>query len=155
MYAVRRWSVRHARGMEVFYAAFERVLVALHPLWSAIGYERLDRPVAGSLLYSLEAPPWGGDTQFCNMYLAYESLSEGLQKAIEPLVLMSAAAAGAGYLTKLTTQDIRWVPSQIPGSQLLAAGEAQLLFPNQISSGESTKYLTKVLTNSSLHTDPS
>ena len=47
MYAVRRWSVRHARGMEVFYAAFERVLVALHPLWSAIGYERLDQPVAG------------------------------------------------------------------------------------------------------------
>ena len=47
MYAVRRWSVRHARGMEVFYAAFERVLVALHPLWSAIGYERLDKPVAG------------------------------------------------------------------------------------------------------------
>ena len=47
MYAVRRWSVRHARGMEVFYAAFERVLVALHPLWSAIGYARLDKPVAG------------------------------------------------------------------------------------------------------------
>ena len=32
MYAVRRWSVRHARGMEIFYAAVERVFVALHPL---------------------------------------------------------------------------------------------------------------------------
>ena len=42
MYAVRRWSVRHARGMEIFYAGFERVFVALHPLWKAIGYERLD-----------------------------------------------------------------------------------------------------------------
>ncbi len=46
MYAVRRWSVRHARGMEVFYAAFERALVALHPLWKAIGYGRLEKPVA-------------------------------------------------------------------------------------------------------------
>ena len=47
MYAVRRWSVRHARGMEIFYAGFERVFVALHPLWKAIGYERLEKPVAG------------------------------------------------------------------------------------------------------------
>ena len=46
MYAVRRWSVRHARGMEIFYAGFERVFVALHPLWKAIGYDRLEKPVA-------------------------------------------------------------------------------------------------------------
>ena len=46
MYAVRRWSVRHARGLEVFYQGFERVFVALHPLWKAIGYERLEKPVA-------------------------------------------------------------------------------------------------------------
>ena len=46
MYAVRKWSVRHARGMEIFYAGFERVVVALHPLWKAIGYERLEKPVA-------------------------------------------------------------------------------------------------------------
>ena len=46
MYAVRRWSVRHARGLELFYSGFERVVVALHPLWKAIGYERLEKPVA-------------------------------------------------------------------------------------------------------------
>lgn len=46
MYAVRRWSVRHARGMEVFYSAFEKVLGSLHPLWNAIGYERAEKPVA-------------------------------------------------------------------------------------------------------------
>lgn len=46
MYAVRRWSVRHARAMEVLYAGLERVLVGLHPLWRRIGYERLERPVA-------------------------------------------------------------------------------------------------------------
>ena len=46
MYAVRRWSVRHARGLEIFYQGFERALVALHPLWKAIGYQRLEKPVA-------------------------------------------------------------------------------------------------------------
>jgi hypothetical protein len=46
MYAVRRWSVRHARGLNAFYRGFERVLVALDPLWRAIGYQRAERPVA-------------------------------------------------------------------------------------------------------------
>ena len=46
MYSVRLWSVRHARGLEVFYAGFERVFVALHTLWNAIGYARLEQPVA-------------------------------------------------------------------------------------------------------------
>ncbi len=46
MYAVRLWSVRHARGLNSFYRAFERVLVALHPLFRAVGYARLERPVA-------------------------------------------------------------------------------------------------------------
>ena len=46
MYALRRWSVRHARGLNTFYKAFESTLVALAPLWQAIGYERLERPVA-------------------------------------------------------------------------------------------------------------
>ena len=44
MYAVRRWSVRHARGLEILYNLLERLLVALHPLWKRIGYERLERP---------------------------------------------------------------------------------------------------------------
>jgi len=46
VYAVRQWSVRHARGLNAFYRAFESVLVALHPLFRAVGYERLERPVA-------------------------------------------------------------------------------------------------------------
>ncbi len=46
MYAVRRWSVRHARAMETCYRVFERALAALHPVWARIGYQRLERPVA-------------------------------------------------------------------------------------------------------------
>ncbi|HYB32435.1 MAG TPA: methylenetetrahydrofolate reductase C-terminal domain-containing protein [Steroidobacteraceae bacterium] len=32
--------------MNALYTAFERVLVALHPLWKRLGYQRLERPVA-------------------------------------------------------------------------------------------------------------
>jgi Methylene-tetrahydrofolate reductase C terminal len=32
--------------MNAFYRGFEVVLVALHPLWKLIGYQRLERPVA-------------------------------------------------------------------------------------------------------------
>ena len=46
MYAVRRWSVRHAGALEQFYKAFERVVVALDPVWRRVGYERLEKPVA-------------------------------------------------------------------------------------------------------------
>ena len=46
MYAMRHWSVRHARGLSGFYRGFESLLIALHPLWKKIGYRRLERPVA-------------------------------------------------------------------------------------------------------------
>jgi len=46
MYAIRQWSVRHARGLNAFYKVFESALVALHPLWKGLGYQRLERPVA-------------------------------------------------------------------------------------------------------------
>ena len=46
MYTARLWSVRHARGLNAFYRAFEGVLVKLSPLFRAIGYQRLERPVA-------------------------------------------------------------------------------------------------------------
>ena len=46
MYAVRLWSVRHARGLNAFYRGFEACLLVLHPLFKRIGYRRLERPVA-------------------------------------------------------------------------------------------------------------
>jgi len=43
---MRRWSVRHARGLETFYRLFERMFVALDPLWRLIGHQRLEAPMA-------------------------------------------------------------------------------------------------------------
>jgi len=46
MRVMRGWSVRHARALESAYRAFERVLVAAHPALRAVGYARLEAPVA-------------------------------------------------------------------------------------------------------------
>jgi taurine dioxygenase len=45
----------------------------------------LERPALGTLLYALETPPAGGDTLFANMYLAYETLSEGMRRLLDGL----------------------------------------------------------------------
>src|SRR5579863_518925 len=45
----------------------------------------LEDPPKASALYALETPPSGGDTWFCNMYLAYESLPDALKQRIQGL----------------------------------------------------------------------
>ena len=48
MYRVRLWSIRHSSLLEKFYNGFEKVVVALHPLWKLIGYDRHEKPVAAT-----------------------------------------------------------------------------------------------------------
>lgn len=47
MLLMRSWSVRHAGLLERVYRALEGVLRALRPLARAIGFERLQKPMAG------------------------------------------------------------------------------------------------------------
>jgi taurine dioxygenase len=42
----------------------------------------VQEPPSASALYALEVPPEGGDTGFCNMYRAYETLPDGLRREI-------------------------------------------------------------------------
>jgi alpha-ketoglutarate-dependent taurine dioxygenase len=51
----------------------------------------LEQPPLGSVLYSREVPEVGGDTMWCNLYLAYESLSEGMKKLLEGLIGVHSA----------------------------------------------------------------
>jgi taurine dioxygenase len=52
----------------------------------------LDEPPMGSMLLAREVPPYGGDTLFANMYLAYETLSEGMQELLGTLRAVSSSA---------------------------------------------------------------
>jgi hypothetical protein len=45
VYAVRRWSVRHARFLESLYRVFGGVLERLDPVWQWFGYSRIEKPV--------------------------------------------------------------------------------------------------------------
>lgn len=46
MYKARLFAIRHARSFEWVYRQFERGLVALDPILSRIGYDRIEAPVA-------------------------------------------------------------------------------------------------------------
>ena len=46
----------------------------------------LEKPLLGSIFYALEVPPYGGDTLFTNMYLAYECLSGGMRGLLDTLL---------------------------------------------------------------------
>ncbi len=45
----------------------------------------LPQPSTGAALLAKEVPPQGGDTLFSNMYLAYETLSGGMKRLLDPL----------------------------------------------------------------------
>ena len=44
-YSIRLWSVRHSHFLEWFYNSFASTLLTLHPLWSLIGYKRIEGPM--------------------------------------------------------------------------------------------------------------
>jgi taurine dioxygenase len=52
----------------------------------------LAQPPMGSMLLAREVPPYGGDTLFASQYLAYENLSEGMRKLLDPLVAINSSA---------------------------------------------------------------
>jgi len=52
----------------------------------------LEMPPMGTMLMAREVPPRGGDTLFANMYLAFETLSTGMQRMLEGLVARNSSA---------------------------------------------------------------
>jgi taurine dioxygenase len=52
----------------------------------------LECPPMGAILVARELPPYGGDTLFANMALAYETLSEGMKRMLDGLIGISSSA---------------------------------------------------------------
>ena len=53
----------------------------------------LDVPPMASMLVAREVPLAGGDTLFANMYLAYETLSDGMKRLLDGLRAVNSSAA--------------------------------------------------------------
>jgi taurine dioxygenase len=52
----------------------------------------LDKPPMATMLLARETPPRGGDTLFANMYRAYETLSDGLRRVLDGLIVVNSSA---------------------------------------------------------------
>jgi alpha-ketoglutarate-dependent taurine dioxygenase len=52
----------------------------------------LERPPMASMLIGREVPEAGGDTEFANMYRAYETLSDGMKRLLDPLTAVNSSA---------------------------------------------------------------
>lgn len=52
----------------------------------------LDVPPLGTVLLAREVPQHGGDTMWANQYLAYEALSDGLEKTLDGLRCLQSSA---------------------------------------------------------------
>jgi taurine dioxygenase len=60
----------------------------------------LETPPMGTMLIAREVPPAGGDTMFASQYLAYESLSDGMRRLLEPLVAVNESAKADATRTR-------------------------------------------------------
>jgi taurine dioxygenase len=52
----------------------------------------LAQPPMATVLLAREVPPYGGDTLFANQVLAYEALSDGMKRLLDPLVAVNTSA---------------------------------------------------------------
>jgi taurine dioxygenase len=59
-------------------------------------YSYSDRPAAASMLFCTEKPPVGGDTMFCNMVRAYETLSDRMKRILDDLDVVYDIGLTAG-----------------------------------------------------------
>jgi taurine dioxygenase len=64
-------------------------------------------PSLGSLLRGIIIPPVGGDTMFTNMTMAYDSLSAGMKKLIEPLHASTPVGARSRIRTRRASASRR------------------------------------------------
>lgn len=67
------------------------------------------QPSGETMLYALDIPETGGDTQFSNQYLAYDALSDGMK---DMLGRMRAVHTGAGA-AKLAGKDASEAPTAV------------------------------------------
>lgn len=92
----------HPEIVAVLKEADEERISVFGGVWHS-DFSFLAEPPALTLLYALETPPWGGDTLWANMYLAYESLSAGLRGVLDGL---EAIHSGVPYGTQGPGADV-------------------------------------------------
>ncbi|HKF73105.1 MAG TPA: TauD/TfdA family dioxygenase [Stellaceae bacterium] len=83
--------------------ADERNISTFGNAWHS-DFSFLEEPPMGSLLYAREVPSHGGDTIWASMYAAYDALSDGMKRMLNPLRAMHS---GRPYGTGGVPKDLR------------------------------------------------
>ena len=78
----------------------------------------LECPPMATMLIAREVPPFGGDTLFANMYLAYETLSDGMKRMLDGLVTVNSSAKAD--VTKTREDRMRDGPKESAKTQYTA-----------------------------------
>ena len=78
----------------------------------------LERPPMASMLLAREVPPFGGDTLFANMYLAFASLSPALQELLQGLKAVNSSAKAD--VTKTREDRVRSAGTEQARKELIA-----------------------------------
>lgn len=65
----------------------------------------LERPPLGATLYAKEIPPFGADTAFTNLYLAYETLSDGMKDLLEGLEAVNESGNPQKYSNRYQSME--------------------------------------------------
>jgi taurine dioxygenase len=108
--------VDHPEVIAVVREASEQQGFIFGGIWHS-DFSFLPEPPMGSILHALEVPPFGGDTLWANQYLAFETLSPGLQRAVRGL--RAAHSARDAYSPKLQA-----VHDQFAGMSVQTGDEA-------------------------------
>ena len=82
----------------------DEVNVSTFGSWWHADFSYLEEPPVYSILHARELPPQGGDTLFADMISAYETLSAGMRKLIDPMQVMHS---GQIYGTRLASDGER------------------------------------------------
>ncbi len=102
----------HPDIIAVLKEAEERKIGTFGGTWHS-DFSFLDAPPSLTLLYALELPAVGGDTLWASQYLAYEALSEGMRRLLDPLVAIQTGwphgTRGPGYDTPGLSKSIKMV----------------------------------------------
>ena len=77
-----------------------------------------DKPPMGTMLYGIDVPAFGGDTEWSNQYLAYESLSEGMKKFLDGL--QGVNISGKARVAKTRSDIMKHASVGLKGDELKA-----------------------------------
>jgi taurine dioxygenase len=75
-------------------------------------------PPMGTILYGIDIPPYGGDTEFANQYMAYETLSEPLRGFLDGLTAVHIS--GKGAVQKTRTDMMKHSSAGLKGDELVS-----------------------------------